>query len=71
MECGAADGEVFSNTLYLESRLNWTGLLIEPDPGSFDKLANVVNRKSWKINACLSSKNYPTEVLLISHDSDY
>lgn len=62
VECGAADGEAFSNTLFLEGHLNWTGLLIEPDPESFNTLTNKVNRKSWKINACLSPEKYPTEV---------
>jgi hypothetical protein len=27
IEAGAFDGESFSNTLYLEKRLGWTGLL--------------------------------------------
>jgi hypothetical protein len=28
VEAGAYDGETFSNTLYLEKRLGWTGLLV-------------------------------------------
>jgi len=29
IECGAADGEVYSNSLFFELERNWTGLLIE------------------------------------------
>ncbi|KAF4522324.1 hypothetical protein B566_EDAN011325, partial [Ephemera danica] len=32
IECGALDGEFISNTLYMERKLGWTGLLVEADP---------------------------------------
>ncbi|KAF6201526.1 hypothetical protein GE061_003917 [Apolygus lucorum] len=42
IEVGALDGETRSNTLYFERFLNWTGLLIEPDPLNF---ANLLRKK--------------------------
>lgn len=56
VECGAARGEVFSNTLRLERSRNWTGLLIEANPDSFDKLLKT-RRKSYAVNSCLSLNN--------------
>ena len=45
IEAGALDGEHLSNTLYMERFLNWTGILIEADPKSYDNLLKR-NRKS-------------------------
>ncbi|XP_046653134.1 protein Star-like [Daphnia pulicaria] len=61
IESGAADGESFSNTLFLEREMNWTGLLVEPEPKSFQNLVKR-NRKSWTLQNCLSLEKYPTEV---------
>ena len=36
IEAGAADGLDQSNTLYLERKLGWTGLLVEPGRDQFD-----------------------------------
>ena len=38
IEAGAADGMRFSNTLLLEMKRNWTGLLVEPSPALFKSL---------------------------------
>ncbi|CAG7827400.1 unnamed protein product, partial [Allacma fusca] len=46
VECGANDGEYFSNSLWLESTLKWEGLLIEADPKIFKHLKSK-NRKAW------------------------
>merc|ERR1739844_226203 len=40
IEAGAADGEALSNTLYLEIKYGWTGLLVEPNPDFLRKLYN-------------------------------
>ncbi|KAK4005095.1 hypothetical protein OUZ56_006820 [Daphnia magna] len=61
VECGASDGEFLSNTLYMERYKNWTGLLIEPDRGSYDSLLTR-KRKATHVPACLSLETYPTEV---------
>lgn len=67
MECGASDGEFLSNTVYLERFVNWTGILIEPEPLSYEHLLQR-KRKSWTVPACLSLEPYPTEVSTITVD---
>ena len=61
IEAGAYDGEVYSNTLKFEMELNWTGLLVEPNPDVFEELLTK-NRKSYAIKTCLSTKPEVTEV---------
>ena len=63
VEAGALDGEFLTNTLRLEQDQNWTGLLVEPDPDSFQVL-KTKNRKSWLSEACLSVHPYPEKLLL-------
>ena len=58
MEAGAYDGELFSNSLLFETKLGWSGILIEPNPVAFDLLLKK-QRKAWSINACLSKVPYP------------
>ncbi|KAK2141270.1 hypothetical protein LSH36_1131g00010 [Paralvinella palmiformis] len=53
VECGAADGQLKSNSLYLELFMNWTGLLIEADRRLFDKI-RTKSRHAYLVNACLS-----------------
>jgi len=53
VECGAADGQHKSNSLYLELFMNWTGILIEAEPEYFAKL-KMKNRNAFLVNACLS-----------------
>lgn len=60
IESGAADGEYQSNTLSLEKYLNWTGLLIEPDYESYQKLKSK-NRKSWIVHSCLVDSTKPVK----------
>ena len=53
LELGAFDGIHASNTLYLEHCLGWRGLLIEPHPDAFARLA--LNRpRSWTIGSAVS-----------------
>ncbi|XP_026286368.1 protein Star [Frankliniella occidentalis] len=61
IECGALDGEIRSNTLYLERYLGWSGLLIEGDPSNFALMVHK-HRKAWLSQACLSLKPYPSIV---------
>lgn len=56
VDCGAGDGELFSNTLFFERDREWKGLLIEPNPGDFNTLLHK-RRKVFSINACVSPKN--------------
>jgi len=61
IDCGAADGEYLSNTLYLEKELGWTGLLVEAEPTFFNKLITK-NRRAWLSPTCLSLEKYPVVV---------
>ena len=54
IECGAADGFSFSNSLFFERGRSWTGLLIEPNPELFKTLMKV-ERNANLINSCLST----------------
>ncbi|KAK7076640.1 hypothetical protein SK128_015309 [Halocaridina rubra] len=65
VEAGALDGEFFSNTLWLESSLGWSGLLVEPDRQSFRDLQKK-HRRAWISNTCLSDQSYPKESVFIS-----
>jgi len=56
VECGAADGEVFSNSLFFELERNWTGLLIEANPSRKTSLSHTsVVRELSQIDANLST----------------
>ena len=61
VESGTLDGEVTSNTLYLENALGWGGLLIEMDPGLYLQTKGK-NRNALLANACLSPEEFPIKV---------
>ncbi|KAK4326640.1 hypothetical protein Pmani_002850 [Petrolisthes manimaculis] len=50
VEIGGHDGETFSNSLYFEKTLGWTGLLVEPDPIFWNTLISR-QRKCYAIHA--------------------
>ncbi|MCL4153136.1 UNVERIFIED_CONTAM: hypothetical protein GTU68_054875 [Idotea baltica] len=54
-----------SNTFWLEKKRGWTGLLVEPDPSSFNALKSR-HRKAWTAKTCLSIYKYPKQVILLS-----
>jgi FkbM family methyltransferase len=57
IETGACDGIFQSNTYYLETELNWTGLLIEPNPTHVKEC--ILNRPKSKVYDCaLVSPNF-------------
>jgi len=55
IEAGGYDGERLSNTLYLETQLGWTGLLVEANTEIFQLLRSK-ERNSYSINSCLSTE---------------
>jgi len=61
VECGALDGEIRSNTLFMEQNLDWEGILIEGDPQNF-KSVLTKHRRAWSVPACLSPSPYPKTV---------
>nr|XP_053647777.1 LOW QUALITY PROTEIN: uncharacterized protein LOC128699204 [Cherax quadricarinatus] len=66
VEAGALNGVYLSNTLWLETSLEWTGLLVEPDKESY-KALSFKHRKAWSSNTCLSSEPYPKKTIIVSH----
>ena len=58
LECGAAGGEVLSNSLFFELHRNWTGVLIEGNPQYYRKLLSK-NRNAFVVRACLSPTTTP------------
>ncbi|XP_059471031.1 uncharacterized protein LOC132194017 [Neocloeon triangulifer] len=53
-ECGAFDGETFSNSLALEKFFNWTGLLVEGSPKNVQVMLTK-KRRAWISPTCLST----------------
>ena len=61
IEAGAVDGIQQSNTKYLND-LDWTGILVEPNPNSFDLLAQNRDR-AFIVNSALVSNDYPEKYI--------
>ena len=57
VEIGANDGLSGSQTLVLERCYNWTGLLIEGNPGTFARLAKSGRRAAKVQSACCNKTN--------------
>ncbi|KAK2165596.1 hypothetical protein LSH36_48g07009 [Paralvinella palmiformis] len=53
VECGAADGEYHSNSLFYELYHHWDGILIEANPLYFKTILRK-KRRVFMLNACLS-----------------
>lgn len=62
IEVGAVDGELYSNSLFLERQRGWRGLLIEAIPASFSQLLTK-NRRAYAINAALSVVPYASSAV--------
>ena len=52
VDVGAYDGEKFSNSLFFERTMGWTGLCVEPLPAAFAKLK--ATRKAVCENVCVA-----------------
>jgi FkbM family methyltransferase len=52
VDIGAYDGTKFSNSLFFERYMGWTGLCIEPQPAAFEKLA--ASRRAQCLRICVS-----------------
>lgn len=63
VEAGALDGEFLSNTLPLEIKADWTGLLVEADGDMFDQLLKK-RRRVWASHSCLALHPYPHREVL-------
>jgi len=58
VECGAAEGESISNSIFFELKRNWTGLLVEANKEMYPRLA-AKRRNAYSINSCLSPVRFP------------
>lgn len=65
MEAGALDGQMLSNSLWLEQELGWTGLLIEPNSISYSALL-AKHRKAWTSNTCISPSGFTKNSVHVS-----
>ena len=54
VDIGANDGVTLSNSLFFETRREWTGLCVEPLPEVFEKLCQI-RKKSFCENLCISN----------------
>lgn len=70
VEAGALDGEMLSNTLWLEREKGWNGLLIEPDYVNYATLLTK-NRKAWSAHACLATTPYPKMSTFSSYEAEF
>ncbi|XP_066956178.1 protein Star-like isoform X3 [Macrobrachium rosenbergii] len=61
LDSGALEGDIFSNSLWLEKERGWTGILVEVDPNNFRHLV-LKRRKSWLSNTCIARGPYPQQV---------
>jgi FkbM family methyltransferase len=68
VDIGAHDGVSFSNTLYFEQQLGWTGLAVEPIPALFKELRT--NRRCNTINCCVGEKSGRAQFQVISGYSE-
>ncbi|CAC5407241.1 unnamed protein product [Mytilus coruscus] len=59
---GAFNGQLFSNTMWLERKHNWTGLLIEANPDLCRQI-DALKRHAWRLCACISNKLRKTKFI--------
>ncbi|XP_017776662.1 PREDICTED: protein Star-like isoform X1 [Nicrophorus vespilloides] len=62
VEAGAYGDGKTSETEWLEKKLSWKGLLVQPDPRHFFNLKRHNRAKSQLLHGCLSPAPYPKEV---------
>ncbi|XP_076071098.1 uncharacterized protein LOC143042580 [Mytilus galloprovincialis] len=62
VEMGAYNGQSFSNTLWLERKHNWTGLLIEANPDLCRQI-DALKRHVWRLCACISKEKRNTKFI--------
>ena len=70
MEAGAYGDGKTSKTEWLEKKLDWRGLLIQPDPRHYFNSRRHNRIRSQAVHACLSPTPYPKEVTLHQEERD-
>jgi len=61
LDIGAYDGVLFSNTCFFEKNRGWSGICVEPDPETFEKLKS--SRRCDLENIAISSKTGELEFI--------
>jgi len=67
IEAGAGDGEATSNTVFMEAKLGWSGLLVEPNKAIFDSLGGK-KRNVFSIQSCLSRHRFAEKLKFDTDD---
>lgn len=70
IECGANDGVNKSNTWFFEKKLNWKGLLIEPNPKVFVELKKNRSNKNFFSNSLIGSFKDESSIVKMLDTSD-
>ena len=68
MDIGASDGVSFSNTLFFEREMRWSGVAVEPLPGAFEMLR--ANRRCRTVQGCVSRLDGEVKFLAIEGYSE-
>ncbi len=63
VDVGAYDGVYYSNTLYFEKELGWSGICVEPNPAVFNQLRK--NRNCVCLNYCINEKKSVLQFLSV------
>jgi len=62
VEVGASDGIKFSNSLFLEESMGWSGICIEPNPEAYQKL--ILNRECTTYECAIDCEEGEAEFML-------
>ena len=69
VELGANDGISQSNTKHLEMFLGWDGILVEPYPGNFKKLAKTRSARTHSVNAACVGFDFPRAQMELTYSN--
>ena len=69
VELGANDGISYSNTKHLEMFLGWHGVLVEPYPANFKKLAKTRSGQTHSFKAACVSFDFPRSQMELTYSN--
>ena len=64
LDIGAADGFSTSNTFILETRYDWNGLCVEPNPILYNQMVTQHNRKAVVVRECIDQIEREIEFIM-------
>jgi FkbM family methyltransferase len=68
VDIGAHDGVSLSNSFFFEQARGWTGICIEPNPDTFQRL--IANRRTDALNCCVAARSGTVQFQKISGYSE-